>query len=215
MKILKHHFSFFTAQFHVIQCATCHFLVKLTSNLLFFLCKLFLHHFFSVFQFFYFRISCLIQFKEIHLISEWKLFKLPFFLCIITLKHTCDIPSCVINVTCCSVTSEISESISGQESSHFTGLTVREGSSIASEYKTQPSFTQKISSKSDHVSIIKIVSKQTWRWLKIALCLLFYRLRVIVCWTFVHDQCGNLLVRLSTVVALVGFAGSVHYIMFV
>lgn len=67
--------------------------------------------------------------------------------------QTCDAPSCVMRVTCCcSVTSEISEAISGQVSSHFTGLTLREGSSIASEHKKQPSSTHETSSKSDLVS---------------------------------------------------------------
>ncbi len=145
--------------------------MKLTSNLLFFLCKLFLHHFFSVFQFFYFRISCLIQFKEIHLISEWKLFKLPFFsvynnpeaylwysiLCDKRYMLFCDFRDLRIHLWTRVFTLHRANSQGGV----IYSLWIQNTAQFHAE------------------NIIKIwscvynqdSSKQTWRWLKIALCL--------------------------------------------
>lgn len=56
---------------------------------------------------------------------------------------------------------------------------------------------------------------QTCGLLEVGLLLLLDGLGVVVCGAFVHSQRGDLLVGLPTVVAVVGFAWSVDYMVFV
>lgn len=56
---------------------------------------------------------------------------------------------------------------------------------------------------------------QTCGWLKVGLLLFLNGLGVIVRSAFVHGQCGDLLVGLPAVVAVVGFAWSVDHMVFV